>query len=69
MQMVKSGYVTKDEYAELSQRPLGIHFTKAKPVNGSADYFQAFLRQYMMAPMLLAVVSAILAVIAVTLRK
>lgn len=49
MQMVKSGYVTKDEYEELSQRPLGIHFTKAKPVDGAADYFQAFLRQYMMA--------------------
>ena len=49
MQMVKSGYVTKAEYDELSQRPLGLHFTKAKPVSGAADYFQAYLRQYMMA--------------------
>lgn len=49
MQMVKSGYVTKDEYKELSQRPLGLHFTKSKPVSGAGDYFQAFLRQYMMA--------------------
>ena len=31
MQMVKSGYVTKAEYAELSQRPLGVHFTKPNP--------------------------------------
>ena len=49
MQMVKSGYVTKAEYEELSHRPLGLHFTKSKPVNGAGDYFQAFLRQYMMA--------------------
>ena len=49
MQMVKSGYVTKDEYKDLSQRPLGLHFTRSKPVSGAGDYFQAFLRQYMMA--------------------
>ncbi len=48
MQMVKSGYVTNAEYKELSQRPLGLHFTKPKPVSGAGDYFQAFLRQYMM---------------------
>ena len=30
-------------------RPLGLHFTKSKPVSGAGDYFQAFLRQYMMA--------------------
>ncbi|WP_459995940.1 transglycosylase domain-containing protein [Prevotella dentasini] len=48
MQMRKSGYITREEYNELIERPLNIHYTKAKPVNGAADYFQSFLRQYMM---------------------
>ncbi|WP_028897961.1 transglycosylase domain-containing protein [Prevotella sp. HUN102] len=48
-QMLKCGYIAREEYNELVQRPLGIKYTKAKPVDGSGDYFQAFLRQYMMA--------------------
>lgn len=48
MQMAKSGYLTHDEYVELANRPLGVHYSKAKPINGAADYFQAFLHQYMM---------------------
>lgn len=49
MQMAKSGYLTHNEYIELCGQPLGVHYSKVKPVNGSASYFQAFLRQYMMA--------------------
>lgn len=47
-QMCKCGYITKEEFRELCQRPLGIKYTKSKPIKGSGDYFQAFLRQYMM---------------------
>lgn len=49
MQMKKCGYITQEEFKELIQRPLGIVYTRAKPIDGSADYFQSFLRQYMMA--------------------
>lgn len=49
MQMKKCGYITHEEYNELIQRPLDIAYTRYKPVDGSADYFQAFLHQYMMA--------------------
>ena len=49
MQMAKSGYLTHDEYLELCSKPLGIHYSADKPVNGSANYFQSFLRRYMMA--------------------
>ncbi len=49
MQMAKSGYLTHNEYIELCGKPLGIHYAKDKPVSGSANYFQTFLRRYMMA--------------------
>ena len=47
-QMCKSGYITREEYNELIERPLGIKYSKEKSIEGSGDYFQAFLRQYMM---------------------
>ena len=46
--MCKSGYITREEYNELIERPLGIKYSKEKSIEGSGDYFQAFLRQYMM---------------------
>lgn len=49
MQMTKCGYITKEEFNELIERPLAINYSKAKYIKGSGDYFQAFLRQYMMA--------------------
>ena len=48
-QMLKCGYITAAQYGEASAQPLGVHFTREKPVDGSGDYFQAFLKQYMMA--------------------
>lgn len=47
-QMCKCGYITREEYNELIQRPLGIKYSKGKSIQGAGDYFQAFLRQYMM---------------------
>ena len=49
MQMTKCGYITRTEFNELIQRPLGIKFSKPKPIKGAGDYFQAFVRQYIMA--------------------
>lgn len=50
-QMHRSGYLTAAEESELQSKPLGIHYSREVPVSGSADYFQVFLRRYMMAEM------------------
>lgn len=48
-QMHRSGYLTTAEENELQAKPLGVHYTREAPVSGAADYFQVFLRRYMMA--------------------
>lgn len=48
-QMLKCGYISSTQYSEACAKPLGVHFTREKPVDGSGNYFQAFLKQYMMA--------------------
>jgi len=48
-QMLKQGYITKDEYAKNSAEPLELHFHRRDHKDGSAPYFREFLRQYMMA--------------------
>lgn len=48
-QMLKCGYIDRNDYDTFSSSPLDIHFSKEKKVDGSADYFREFLRQYMMA--------------------
>ena len=48
-QMLKCGYITRSQYDETSQMPLGLNYQTPKAVKGSADYFKEFLRQYMMA--------------------
>lgn len=50
-QMEKSGYISASEYQSYSSDSLGISdkINRPKPVDGSADYFREFLRQYMMA--------------------
>lgn len=48
-QMVKAGYLTQAECNELSGEPMEIKFTRNEKVDGSANYFKEFLRQYMMA--------------------
>ena len=48
-QMQKSGYITSDEYRQLSVDSLNLNYQTQKEVKGSADYFREFLRQYMMA--------------------
>ena len=49
-QMCRSAYITKEELNELMARPLELDYKKTKPIEGAAEYFQAFLRRYMMAP-------------------
>lgn len=50
-QMCKSGYITRAEYEDYSTQMLGVSekLNRPKPVDGSAEYFREFLRQYMMA--------------------
>lgn len=48
-QMLKSGYITRAEYADYSAQPLNLRFRKENKVDGSGEYFREFLRQYMMA--------------------
>lgn len=51
MQMNKSGYITRSEYEQYKAEPLGVSekINRPKQVDGSAEYFREFLRQYMMA--------------------
>ena len=48
-QMLKSGYITRAEYADYSAQPLNLRFRRENKVDGSGEYFREFLRQYMMA--------------------
>ena len=48
-QMVKSGYLSSAECRQLSADPLELNFRKEEKIDGSANYFREFLRQYMMA--------------------
>ena len=48
-QMLKSGYITRAEYADYSAQPLNLRFRRDNKVDGSGEYFREFLRQYMMA--------------------
>ena len=48
-QMVKSGYLSSAECRQLSAEPLELNFRKEEKIDGSANYFREFLRQYMMA--------------------
>ena len=48
-QMLKCGYITLEQYGQASAQPLELHFSREKPVAGAGSYFQAFLKQYMMA--------------------
>lgn len=48
-QMLKSGYITRAEYADYSAQPLNLRFRRESKVDGSGEYFREFLRQYMMA--------------------
>lgn len=48
-QMLKCGYITSEQYGQASAQPLELHFSHEKPIAGAGSYFQAFLKQYMMA--------------------
>lgn len=48
-QMLKCGYITSGQYGQASAQPLELHISREKPVAGAGSYFQAFLKQYMMA--------------------
>lgn len=48
-QMLKCGYITLEQYGQASAQPLELHFSHEKPIAGAGSYFQAFLKQYMMA--------------------
>ena len=48
-QMLKCGYISSEQYGQASAQPLELHFSHEKPIAGAGSYFQAFLKQYMMA--------------------
>ena len=48
-QMEKAGYISHDEYAQTSEKPLTLAFHRADHKDGSATYFREFLRRYLMA--------------------
>lgn len=48
-QMLKCGYITSEQYGQASAQPLELHLSHEKPIAGAGSYFQAFLKQYMMA--------------------
>ena len=48
-QMLKCGYITSEQYGQASAQPLELYFSHEKPIAGAGSYFQAFLKQYMMA--------------------
>ena len=48
-QMVKAGYLSKDDYEKYSAEPLNLKFHVADHKDGIASYFRDFLRRYMMA--------------------
>ena len=48
-QMLKAGYITKNEYNKAVAEPLGLKFHRADHNEGTATYFREFLRLYMTA--------------------
>lgn len=48
-QMLKTGYISKEEYDNAKCKPLALNFKKTDHKDGIATYFREFLRQYMMA--------------------
>ena len=47
-QMVKAGFLSKEEGYAYSEQPIELHFHRADHKDGAAVYFREFLRQYMM---------------------
>ncbi len=48
-QMLKTGYLTEDEYNKAHNEPLALNFHRMDHKDGIATYFREFLRQYIMA--------------------
>lgn len=48
-QMVRSGFLTKDEMKELAARPLELHFSLQRHEVGDGSYMRDYLRQILMA--------------------
>ena len=48
-QMLKEGYITKEEYDSCAVQPIELRFHAADHKDGIATYFRDFLRRYMMA--------------------
>ncbi len=48
-QMMKAGYITSEQYAQLSAEEMKLNFHVADHKDGIAVYFRDFLRRYMMA--------------------
>ena len=48
-QMQKAGYISEEECAQSSQKPLALNFHRADHKDGTATYFREFLRRYLMA--------------------
>lgn len=48
-QMVKSGFLSDAEYAELSVQPIELNFHRTDHKEGLAPYFREYLRRYIMA--------------------
>ena len=48
-QMVKAGYMTRQEYGKLSAEPLSLNFHRTDHRDGTGTYFREYLRRYMMA--------------------
>lgn len=48
-QMLKAGYITKDQYEESILKPIALNFHRTDHKDGSATYLREFLRRYMMA--------------------
>ena len=48
-QMEKAGYISSEQYAESSAKPIELNFHRIDHKDGSATYLREFLRRYMMA--------------------
>lgn len=48
-QMLKTGYLTNEEYQKAHDEPLALNFHRVDHKDGIATYFREFLRQYIMA--------------------
>ena len=48
-QMQKAGYISDNEYAQASAKPLVLKFHRTDHKDGTATYFREFLRRYLMA--------------------